>query len=248
MKKCKKIISLFMAAFMILTVLPANVFAQELNADIPIIPEVQNYSDENANLRVPNFIPISVTARTDGTGVDVHVGNVGVDGLDSVTVTVSATGHSGSKSQTSYVPPIIGKTFSFNMPMIKCNTTYNATIRIVDGSGTVTKTGKATLNYSDSTLQSAGWHKGTFSTRAASLEYHFGKHKGEIGATNLVFYLNMAANYRAEIVNDIASGTTGKYTITTGTGSIPSKKYKHKTDKRFAILTNSGYEILSFGK
>ncbi len=248
MKKCRKILSLLVVAIMAISILPANVFAQELIEDVPIVPEVQNYSDENGNLRVPNFIPISVTARTDGTGVDIHVGNVGVDGLDSVTVTVSATGHSTSKSQTAYVPPVIGKTFRFNMPMVKCNTTYNATIRIVDGSGTVIKTGTATLNYTDSILQSAGWHRGTFSTRAASLEYHFGKHKAEVGATNLVSYLNMATTYRAEIINDISEGTTGKYTITIGTGAIPSKKYKNNTDRRFAILTNSGYEILSFGK
>lgn len=59
----------------------------------------------------------------------------------------------------------------------------------------------------------------------------------------MVGYINKAINYRSEI-----SKSTDNITITTGTDSIPSKKYKHRIDGRFIILTNSGREILSFGR
>lgn len=250
MRRSKKFVSLLIALLMLITIMPANAFAKENSTDLFFFPEVKSYnaSDDDIEILSPNLISIYVNPRVDGTGVDVKVGNLGLDGLDSVTVTVSATGHAKPQSQKAYVPAIIGKTFAFNMPMIKSETTYDVTASVIDGSGTVTKTGKGTLTLGDSTLQSAGWHKGTFTTRAASLDYHFDKHKSEVGAGNIVIYLNLAATYRDEIVNDITSGTTSKYTITTGTGSIPSKKYKHKTDLRFAILTNTGYEILSFGR
>ena len=57
-----------------------------------------------------------------------------------------------------------------------------------------------------------------------------------------------AANYRSEIINDIKNKKTSKYTITVPKMSIASKKYKNKKDRRFAIHSNSGQEILSFGK
>lgn len=229
-----------------------TIYAEEVENEFSFIPEVastaNNLEEGSKSVRAPNGIPITVTARTDGTGVDVYVGNVGVDGLDSVKVTVTATGHSTPKSQTAYVPSVVGKKFAFSMPMLKSNTTYKATILVTDGSGVRTLTGESTINYNETTLSSAMWNKGTFSTRAGSLDYHFNKHGAEVGATNIVSYLNKATTYRAEIVRDIASNNTSKYTMTTGTGSIASTKYKNKNDLRFAILTNSNKEILSFGK
>ena len=250
----KKICSLLLSLLLIFTLFPQNIFAQDLTPSSVIqwiesnqefFPVAENY--DSLTTLAPNAIPINIIARQDGTGVDVKVGNVGVDGLDSVTVTVTATGYTTPKSKTAYVPPVVGKTFSFNFPFIKCNTTYKVTVHIVDGSGTRTKSGKATLNFSEDTLKSANWLKGTFSTRAASLEYHFSKHKNEVNATNLVTYLNLATNYRTEVVNDIKQGNKTKYKITVGSGSIPSHKYKNQNDGRFIILSDSGYGIFSFG-
>lgn len=241
--------SLLIAFLMLFNLSPVNAFAHaSAEAAQSYLPEVTTYTDENKLAKLPNAIPMTVTPRTNGTGVDVYVGNIGVDGLDSVTVTVKATGYSSSKSQTAYVIPVLGKTFSFNFPLIKCNTTYNVTIKVTDGSKSITKTGTGKLTYSETQLQNLGWNKGTFSTIAGSVDYHFNKHGAEVSATNIVTYLTKAGTYRSEIINNINKNNTGIYTITTGTGSIPSKKYKHKTDRRFAILTNSGKQILSFGK
>lgn len=238
----KKILSLLIAAVLVISVVPHFAFANE--APNSYIPIAENY--DSSKLRVPNAISIAVEARQDGTGVDVKVENLGADGLDSVTVTVIATGHS-SKSQTAYVPAIIGKTFSFNFPFIDCNTTYDATIRVIDGSGNKTLTGQAKLTYSESMLASAGWHKGTFATRGASLEYHLDTHGAEVGCTNLVQYLDAATSYRDQVVYDIGRNNLSNYKITIGTGSIASHKYKSLSDGRFALLADSSYELLSFG-
>lgn len=167
--------------------------------------------------------------------------------MDSVTVTVTATGYSSIKPLTYYVPPLVGKNFSFNIPMIKCNTTYDVNVRIVDGGQTRTLYGKGRITYSESMLASAKWHRGTFYSRAESLDHHLYYHGHEVSSNNIVSYLNKATIYRSEVINNINRGTTSMYTITTGTGPIPSKKYKNKFDGRFIILSNSGYEIFTFG-
>ena len=197
--------------------------------------------------RVPNGIPINVTAKLDGTGVSVHVGNIGVDGLDNVTVTATATGYTASQTQSGYVPAVIGKTFDFYFPYIKCNTVYNVTITVVDGSGTVNRTGTATLTYSEANLENAHWHPGNMGSRAASVEYHFNTHHTEVGATNLIEYLNYANIYRDDVLYDLSRGDTSDYTITNSTHPTPGKKYKSKSTYQFIILANSDSFILSYG-
>ena len=212
------------------------------------LPVVENTkSNESPMPRVPNGIPIEVIAKVDGTGVKVKVGNIGVDGLDNVTVTVTATGYAKSKTQSSYVPPIVGKTFDFYIPYIKCNTTYNVTIDVVDGSGTKHLTGTAKLTWSEDDLKNAHWHRGTSSTRAASLEYHFSKHGSEVGATNLVEYLNFANSYRDQVLYDLNRGNTSDYYINDSSTPTLGKKYKSKSSKQFIILANSDQFILTYG-
>lgn len=206
------------------------------------------YTEKEDSNRIINGVPISITAREDGTGVDVYVGNIGVDGLDRVEVKVRATGYSNSKTQVAYVIPVVGKTFNFDFPMIKANTSYYVNVTIYDGNQVKTKSGEANLVFSEQALSNANWNKGTFSTRAESLEYHFEKHGDEVNSANLVYYLNKANDYRSEVINDINSNNVSKYKITNGTGNIPSKKYKNNYDSRFIILSNNGYDILSFGK
>ena len=237
----KKITQIFLSLILIFNSLSISSFAmEEIDTDKLLLPSIENY--ELQNERIPNGVPISIKANSDGTGCKVYVGNVGIDRLDLVTVKVEATGYSKAKTQSSKVIPVAGKTFSFNFPMIKANTTYKATVTIRDGGKTKVKTGTAKLEYSESRLNSI-WHKGTFSTRAKSLEYHFGKHGKETGSSNLVSYINKAIKYRSEVMRSLTN-----IKVTIGTGKIPSKKYKNKKDGRFIILTdNSKKEILSFG-
>jgi len=212
------------------------------------LPSVEESTiDDDVQSRTINGIPITVKGKTDGTGVEVYVGNIGIDPLDRVTVTVTATGYSSPKTQSAVVYPVVGKTFDFYFPMIKVDTTYSATITVVDGSGTVTKYGSARLVYNENNLLGL-WNAGTFLSRAASLQYHFDKHKTEVSSNNIVDYLNKAMNYRAEVLNDIAKNNLSKYYVTAGTGTIPSTKYKNIVDGRFIILVNVTKEALSFGR
>ncbi|MCG8542503.1 MAG: hypothetical protein MJA82_21600 [Clostridia bacterium] len=247
----KKVSKLFLIMILIISTSFSS-FAQGAGeVRLEFMPSVENYesvgeSQNETSSRVPNLIPITVTARANGTGCDVHVGNLGVDGLDSVNVKLTATGYSTSKSYTYYVPPVIGKTFRFDFPMIKANTKYKASIRITDGGQTTWKNGEATLKYSETYLTGI-WNKGTFSSRGASLEYHLKKHGHEVDSNNLVDYLNKAAQYRSEVLADIEKGDLSDYKVTIGTGSIPSKKYKNIKDGRYIILADSNQEIFSFG-
>jgi hypothetical protein len=197
--------------------------------------------EDNAQFRVPNGIPITVAASYDT--LSVWVGNIGVDSLDNVTVTGTATNYGNLPARSGKVPPVVGKTFTWSIPMTKTTMEYRVTITVVDGSGTRTLRGEAKLEYDETKLASIGWHKGTFSTRAASLQYHFDKHKGEVGSTNLYDYLLKAGECRDDVANNPSD-----YTKTVGTGPIASHKYKHKTNGKFIILTDAGKEILSFGR
>lgn len=246
----KKFLS-FILSLVIIFTLSVPAFAAETTTSNAYLPTAENTTltleSDQTQTKVPNGVPIDVIAKVDGTGVKVQVGNVGIDGLDNVTVTATATGYAKPKTQSGYVPPIIGRTFEFNFPYIDCNTTYNVTVDIVDGSGTKQVTGTAKLTWTEENLKYAHWHKGSSATRAASLEYHFSKHGSEVGATNLVEYLNFANIYRDQVLYDINRGDTSDYTITSSPKPTPGTKYKSKSTGQFIILANSDQFILTYG-
>lgn len=96
-------------------------------------------------------------------------------------------------------------------------------------------------------MANANWNRGSFSTRAESLEHHLSIHGWEVGATNLVQYLNYANMYRDTVLYDIGKGNTSDYTITSSSKPTPAKKYKSKSSGQFIILANSDNSILSYG-
>ena len=195
--------------------------------------------------RIPNAIPITITP--DENGVSVKVNNIGVDALDSVSVAVTATGYSETKRKVASVPPLLGTEYNFSFPMIKTSMVYDVKITVVDGTQTRFLTGQGKLAFSEADLSE--WNKGTYGTIGASVNYHFRTHGAEVSATNIPQYLRKASEYKNEVLADIKNKNLTKYNVTVGTGSIPSKKYKHKTDRRYIIITDSTpNKILSFGK
>lgn len=236
---------------LLLAVIISNTSLSAYAVDYPKINEYLPQTTDHAptNLRAPNGVPISSTPRVDGTGIDVYVGNIGVDGLDMVTITITATGYTKPQIKKGYVPALLGKTFKFNIPFIACNTKYNIKIDIFDGGQTKTLFRSAELNYTDEILAAANWHKGTFSSRQKSLEYHFKVHALDEGvcAENLVEYLNIATSYYEVVIDALANNNVNDYTITSGTGPIKSHKYKNKPFGLFIIITDSDMQILSFG-
>lgn len=238
----KKVFSSLLTLIMLFSV-STTVFAEDktTNTIDPYVPTVTFEHNQNSTLRVPNGIPITVSPSY--TSLAVWVGNIGVDPLDNVTVSGTATDYGTLAAKSGSVPPIVGKTFVWNVPMTKTQMEYNVKIRVVDGSGTRNLTGNARLEYSEAQLATLGWHKGTFSTRGASLEYHFSKHKTEVSVTNLYNYLLAAGECRDDVINNPSN-----YTNTVSSGPVSAHKYKNKKDQRYIILTDSGNEILSFGK
>jgi len=144
--------------------------------------------------------------------------------------------------------PVVENTKSNESPMPRVpNGIPIEVIAKVDGSGTKHLTGTAKLTWSEDDLKNAHWHRGTSSTRAASLEYHFSKHGSEVGATNLVEYLNFANSYRDQVLYDLNRGNTSDYYINDSSTPTPGKKYKSKSSKQFIILANSDQFILTYG-
>ena len=95
MKNRTKNILSFMLAFIMVLSVSINVFAaEEQPVDSRFLPQV-NYVEDNQIARVPNAIPITVNPYYNK--LVVHVGNIGVDSLDSVTVGGSATALSHPK-------------------------------------------------------------------------------------------------------------------------------------------------------
>ena len=206
------------------------------------LPEIVH--PEEPATKSPNLVTVTATPSKDG--IVVHVSNLGVDSLDSVTVTARITGYQ-TTSLTASVPPIIGRDFTWNAPMIYCNMSYDITVDVVDGSGTFVKTGHWEYNYTEEVLAAIGLGKGTFSTRAESVEYHFRTHRNDIGVSvnNIVDYLGKAVDcYNDTLVNP------GNYNIIQQTprpGYEAAHKYTHKTTGLFIIVADSSQDILSFG-
>jgi len=203
------------------------------------LPTVTTY--ENYTIQSPNGIPITVTPSYDE--LVVWVGNIGVDTLDNVTVTGTATDYGTLPPKSGKVPPIIGKEFDWDVPMTKSHMNYDVTITVVDGSGTRILTGHAELKYTENQLATIGWGKGSFSSRTASLDYHFDKHHDEVNTSNLYEYLIAADECRQDVANNPSD-----YIKTVSSGATPAHKYKNRYDGRFIILADSNNEILSFGR
>lgn len=250
-----KIYTFLLSLLLIITLLPQSIFAgnftnttasvQEIKANRTLLPTVKNY-DSPKKISI-NWVPFSIFPRKDGTGVDVRVTNQNPQISKKITVTITASGYKNSQSITQTLLQEEEKEFTFDLPLTKCNTIYKATISFIENNRKKTFFGQATLKFTEKNLQVAKWQQGSFTTRGASLEYHFIKHGKEVGATNLVTYLNLAIDYRNQVMNDIKKKTTRNYKITTGLGNIPSHKYKYQKDGRFIILSDSDYSIFSFG-
>ena len=145
-----------MSAMLMLTSI-TPVFAQESLKYLPTVTIQQ----ESSKASLPNLVKLEPVGRLDGTGVDVLCTNFGVDGIDAVEVVVATTGYTNLRTQRSYVPAFIGKTFSFNIPMIKCNTTCKVSASAQDGSDIEILPASAHVVYTESNLASANWNRGT---------------------------------------------------------------------------------------
>ena len=53
------------------------------------------------------------------------------------------------------------------------------------------------------------WHRGSFSSASASLNYHFGKHGSGVGTSNIVSYAQSAKNFKSNLSGAKSSKVNG---------------------------------------
>ena len=220
------------------------------------VPEVTYGSIENE----PSVLGVGHIVlgliEPDAEGVSVTVSNVGGEALDNVIVSVIATGNSSYlglpstravEEKKSQRIPVGTKTFRFDLPMERCSMTYVVYIEVQEEGNTILMaSGDASLDFKESSLSE--WHPGTFASCRASVDYHYSKHKSEIGADNLREYLRAASTQRAAIAKAVANLTAMTlYKITTPDGYIPSTKFTLYGTSRYLTWTNAENRILSYG-
>ncbi len=193
-----------------------------------------------------NFVTFNATI-TD-TNVKVKVVNSGNDPLDKVTVKVSATGYSEQAQSATRVYPIVAKTFTFDILEISTSMKYYVTVTVTEGGLTQSSSsGEIDKSYTESQLSE--WHPGTYGTRAKSVNYHFGKHKNEVGAKTVTQYLRSASQTHDIIKGFTESNSLWTVTQTGAQGNyVAQRKYKNKITGIYITVTDTATtKILSHG-
>lgn len=81
------------------------------------------------------------------------------------------------------------------------------------------------------------WHKGSFGHQIESLQYHYMKHKSEVGATSMAQYMNKADGFRQNL--------RGAKKVKTN-GSTPNV-YKYTKNGKYIMIQSGTNLIVSFG-
>ncbi len=228
-----------------------SVFAAELdfNNEYPDSSEwVIGSADEKPESRIPNVLTIDWDATA--THIIIYVRNIGVDTVDTFTGTVSIENVVTNSFSTYSIAPLTTRTITVPANMQQCYEDIVVNYYGIDGGvefGAGSSPGHREIPASLSSL----WVKGSRPTIYDSINYHYDTHAAEVGSTNIVDYATKAANYRASVVADINSLSStelnNKYKITYSEGATVAHKYKHRTNLQFAILSDSGYYIVSYG-
>lgn len=228
-----------------------SVFAAESNTNnqYPDSSEwIIGSADEKPEARIPNVLTIDWDATA--THIIIYVRNVGVDTVDTFAGTVYVENVIANTFSTYSIAPLSTRTITVPVSMQQCYEDIVVNYYGIDGGvefGAGSSPGHREIPASLSPL----WVKGSRPTIYDSINYHYGKHAAEVGSTNIVDYATKAANYRASVVSDIntlsSTELNNKYKISDSTGATVAHKYKHRSNLQFAILSDSGYYIVSYG-
>lgn len=188
----------------------------------------------NANI-LPNRLVVDYSASA--TKIFITYTNIGLDAIDTVYSTVAIGGAIRSVHPFVAKVGVTSKTVSFDMR--KCHEDISVKTVAMDGGdtiGTTTTPGKRDLPSSLVNL----WHKGSFGSAEASINYHFKIHGSELGISNIRSYVESAQNFRGNLKGATESNVNGS---TSGV-----KRYK-KNGKYIDICgaKNTG-KIISYGK
>lgn len=132
-------------------------------------------------------------------------------------------------------PGTTQKTVNINMK--KCHEDISVYTVAADGGDSIGSSTTKGSRYIPSNLLNM-WHRGSFSSVAASLNYHFGKHG--VGATNIVSYAQSARNFKSNLSGAKSSKVNG---------STPNVTRWKKNGKYIDICGNKNLgKIISYGR
>lgn len=210
-----------------------------------IIGEGENKTDKETRAGHTVYVDWIASAS------DIYINfiNQGVDSIFSCSGTVTINDRAPIPFTVTNLLPFIKKNITVSAEMKECEENIKVEILVIDGasSGTGIVSGDREIPYELSSV----WNRGTFNSIYESIDYHFETHGDEVCSPNIVDYATKAYDYAGEVVEDglVLSDTdfNGKYKVTISYGATESHKYLNRSNKLYAILTDSGYEIVSYG-
>lgn len=235
--KMKRLSLILICVMMIFTVSAVSSFAAgDQNYENVIIgrAEVSDSPNTRANL-LPNQLVIDFDATA--TSVILKFKNIGLDSIGTITATVTIGNTKKSVSVLKAKPGTTQKTVNINMK--KCHEDISVYTVASDGGDSIgSSTTKGSRDIPSDLLNI--WHRGSFSSASASLNYHFGRHGSEVGTFNIVSYSQSAKNFK----NNLSGAKSSKVN-----GSTPNVTRWKKNGKYIDICgsKNTG-KIISYGK
>lgn len=238
MKNAMKRLSLvIICVMMIFTVSVVPSFAADVqNYENVIIgrAEVSDVPEARANL-LPNRLLIDFDATE--TSIILKFKNIGVDSIDTITATVTIGSTKKSITVLKAKPGTTQKIVNINMK--KCHEDISVYTVAADGGDSIgSSTTKGSRDIPSDLLNM--WHRGSFSSVSASLNYHFGKHGSGVGTSNIVSYAQSAKNFKSNLSGAKSSKVNG---------STPNVTRWKKNGKYIDICGSKNIgKIISYGR
>ena len=247
---CKKIISLvLMLAMGICVSLNAyatpNYMKEHPDYSELIIGEGENKTEKET--RAGHIVYVSWIASA--SDIYINLTNQGTDSIFSCSGIITINDRAPIPFSVNNLLPFVKKTITVSAEMKECEENIEVEILVIDGvsSGLGIVSGDREIPYELSSV----WNRGGYDSIYESIDYHFSKHGEEVNSANIVDYATKAYEYTAEIVEDMLvlpnTDFNNKYNVTISFGPTDSHKYLNRSNKLYAILTDDGYEIVSFG-
>jgi len=243
----------FMLLVVILFIVPSvNLRASEVNHNTEYYSfsdGIIGKADEIQQSRFPNWLIFDWEATA--TQIIIYVHNIGLDTVDTISGTVTVENGTPIPFTAYNIAPLEEREIIVYVNMRLCYENIVVNYSAVDG-GEDFGSGYSTGHREIPLTLSSIWVRGSFNSVYESINYHFYNHASEVGTTNIVEYATKAGIYRSLVIFDISllspDELNNKYTITVSIGTTPAHKYKHKTNLQYAILSDSGQYIVSYGK
>lgn len=211
--------------------------------------DIIGQSDIAPTPKVPNVLTVTWVASANQ--VIISVKNVGVDTVDLFAGSVTVKGGNKSSFSASNLKPLTTRQVTVNINMTKCYEDIVVSYYGIDAGKEFGQGSSSGHRELPSDLTSL-WLMGTFSSVYASINYHYSKHHAEVNANDIQTYTTKAKNYRNAVVLDLLNLSNielqNTYIISVSSGATKAHKFKHKFNAQFAILSDSGRKILSYGR